>query len=82
MLAVATEMPLSVVERAVTLRSAKALVSLVWKAGYSMKVAGPLQVLLCRIGPDAVLRGMERGRFPLAVDEMRWQLEFLERVGR
>jgi uncharacterized protein (DUF2336 family) len=82
MLAVAAGVPLPVVERAVTLRSAKALVSLVWKAGFSMKVAGPLQVLLCRIGPDAVLRGLERGSFPLAVDEMRWQLEFLERVGR
>ncbi len=82
MLAVAAEVPVTVVERAVTLRSAKGLVSLVWKAGFSMKVAGPLQVLLCRIGPDAVLRGLERGAFPLATDEMRWQLEFLERVGR
>ena len=82
MLAVASGVPVAVVERAVTLRSAKGLVSLVWKAGFSMQVAGPLQVLLCRIGPDAVLRGLDRGCFPLAVDEMRWQLEFLDRVGR
>lgn len=82
MLAVAAGVPLSMVERAVTLRSAKGLVSLVWKAGFSMQLAGPLQVLLCRIGPDAVLRALDRGNFPLAVDEMRWQLKFLERVGR
>ncbi len=82
MLAVAAGVPVAVVERAVTLRSAKGLVSLVWKSGFTMRVAGPLQVLLCRIGPEAVLRGLDKGNFPLAVDEMRWQLEFLERVGR
>jgi uncharacterized protein (DUF2336 family) len=82
MLAVAAGVSVPVVERAVTLRSAKGLVSLVWKAGFSMRVAAPLQVLLCRIGPDAVLQGLDRGSFPLAVDEMRWQLEFLQRVGR
>ncbi len=82
MLAVAADVSATVVERAVTLRSAKGLVSLVWKAGFTMRVAGPLQVLLCRIGPEAVLRGLNGGGFPLAIDEMRWQLEFLERAGR
>lgn len=82
MLAVAAQVPVSVVERASTLRSTKGLVSLIWKAGFSMKVSGPLQVLLCRVGPDAVLRELARGGFPLAVDEMRWQLEFLQRAGR
>lgn len=82
MLAVAAQVNVMVVERAVTLRSAKGLVSLVWKAGFTMQVAGPLQVLLCRVGPDAVLRALDRGNFPLAIDEMRWQLDFLERVGR
>jgi uncharacterized protein (DUF2336 family) len=81
MLAVAADVTVAVVERAITLRSAKALVSLVWKAGFSMRVAGPLQVLLCCIGPDAVLRG-KAGNFPLATDEMRWQLEFLARIGQ
>ena len=37
MLALAAGMSLQAVRRAATLRSAKALVSLVWKAGYSMK---------------------------------------------
>ncbi len=37
MLAVAADVPMATVERAATLRSAKALVSLVWAAGFSMR---------------------------------------------
>jgi uncharacterized protein (DUF2336 family) len=82
MLALASGVVPTVVDRAVTLRSAKGVVSLIWKAGFSMRIAGPLQVLLCRVGPTAVLRPGEGGSFPLAVDEMRWQLDFLQRMGR
>jgi uncharacterized protein (DUF2336 family) len=81
-LAVAADVSISVVERAATLRSAKGLVSLVWKAGYSMRLAGPLQTLLARLAPEKVLRATPSGSFPLAVEEMRWQLDFLGRVGR
>jgi uncharacterized protein (DUF2336 family) len=82
MLAVAAGVPASVVDRAATLRSAKALVSLIWRAGFSMQVAGPLQSLLARASPETVLRGGPAGAFPLAIDEMRWQIDFLMRMGR
>jgi hypothetical protein len=82
MLAVAAEMPVSVVDRAATLRSAKGLVSLVWKSGFTMRAALPLQTLLARLAPGATLRGTATGGFPLAVDEMRWQIDFLSRMGR
>ncbi len=82
LLAVAAKVPAAVVERAATLRSGKALVSLVWRAGFSMQVAGPLQTLLARTPPAYVLRGGPDGIFPLAVQEMRWQIEFLMRTGR
>ena len=82
MLAVAAGVPPSVVDRAATLRSAKGLVSLVWRAGLSMQVAGPLQMLLARVPPGAVLRGGPAGAFPLAIEEMRWQIDFLMRMGR
>ncbi len=52
LLALAADMPFSAVERAASLRSAKGLISLCWKAGFSMRVAGPLQSLLCRIPPE------------------------------
>jgi hypothetical protein len=70
-----------VVDRASTLRSAKGMVSLVWKAGFTMRVAVALQTLLARLAPDAVLTAGPGGGFPLAVEEMRWQLEFLARMG-
>jgi uncharacterized protein (DUF2336 family) len=81
LLAVAAGTPVSVVDRAASLRSAKGMVSLVWKAGFTMRVAVALQTLLARLGPDAVLTAGPSGGFPLAVEEMRWQLEFLARMG-
>jgi uncharacterized protein (DUF2336 family) len=81
LLAVAACVPVAAVERAATLRSARALVSLVWKAGFSMRCAGPVQTLLGHLGPAQALRGREGGAFPLAEDEMRWQIEFLQHIG-
>ncbi len=80
MLAVAAAVPLALVERVATLRSAKGVVSLVWKAGFNMRLAIPLQVLLARLGPGTLLAPSPSGGFPLAVEEMRWQLEFLARA--
>jgi len=82
MLAVAADVPLALVERAGTLRSAKGVLSLVWKAGFSMKLAVPLQSLLARLGPGSVLTSGPGGTFPLAAEEMRWQIAFLGRSGQ
>ena len=82
LLAVAADTGASVVDRAATLRSAKGLVSLVWKAGFTMRAAVPLQGLLARLGPEAILRPTSSGGFPLAAEEMRWQIDFLTRMGR
>jgi uncharacterized protein (DUF2336 family) len=80
LLAVAAGVPLAEVDRAASLRSAKALVSLVWKAGFSMRSAGPVQSLLGRLGPAGMLTATVHG-FPLGVEEMGWQLELLARAG-
>lgn len=82
LLAAAAGMPLAVVQRAGSLRSTKGLVSLIWKAGFTMAVAGPVQALLARMAPAALLGPDPGGNFPLAMDEMRWQLDFLCRIGR
>ncbi len=82
MLAVAAGLPISVVDRAATLRSAKGLVSLTWKAGFTMHCAHTLQATLAHLAPEAMLQAGPGGAFPLAVEEMRWQIEFLERMGR
>lgn len=73
----AADVPLSVVQRAATLRSAKGLVSLAWKAGFSMKSGYALQILLGRLSPGVALKSGPGNSFPLSVQEMRWQIDFL-----
>lgn len=75
-LAVAAGVPLDAVDRAASLRNPKALVSLVWKAGFSLRVAGLVQTSLGQISPRALLGGTGEN-YPLTVDEMTWQLDFL-----
>jgi uncharacterized protein (DUF2336 family) len=82
LLAVAADVPVTVVDRAASLRSAKGLISLIWKAGFSMKLAGPVQASLAHLSPSAMLTATPNGGFPLAIEEMRWQLDFLRRIGR
>ena len=75
-LAVAAGVSLEAVDRAASMRNAKALVSLVWKAGFSLRVAGPVQTSLGQVAPRAVLGGSGEN-YPLTEDEMTWQLDFL-----
>ena len=82
MLAVSAKVPLAIVERAVSLRSAKGLVSLTWRAGFSMRSAVAAQILLAKLPPRLVVNCVGQGAFPLTGDEMRWQLEFLEHAVR
>lgn len=82
LLAIAAGVPTTLVERASTLRSAKGIVSLAWKAGLPMRDAGPLQAVLARLGPGSMLLPAADGQFPLSVEEMRWHCDFLTRLGR
>lgn len=82
LLAAATGTPVSVIDRAAFLRSAKGMVSFVWKAGFTMRAAVAMQYLLARVPPSGVLMPGPGESFPLAVEEMRWQLDFLGRMGR
>jgi hypothetical protein len=77
MLALKAGVALPVIERACDLRSAKAIVSLTWKAGLSPQTAVVLQTMLANLGAAQTLRPGRVGGFPLSEDEMRWQLTFL-----
>ena len=77
LLAVAAAVPLEVVDRAASLRSAKALVSLVWKAGFTMRLGVPLQTLLGQLAPGAALTSTKVDGFPIGPQELGWQLDFL-----
>jgi len=82
LLAVAAGVPIPVVDRAASLRSAKGLASLAWKAGFSMQLASSVQVALAQMPPSAVLSPAANGGYPLSIAEMRWQVDFLRRIGR
>lgn len=79
-LAAASGMPRAVVDRASQLRSAKAIVALCWKAGFSMRAGIAAQTMLGRIASGAVLLGTATGDYPLSTSEMEWQLQFLNRL--
>lgn len=81
MLAVAAVVPISVVDRAIWLRSSRGLVSLLWSAGFGTTVAALAQMVLGSLPPAAVLQPAADGGFGLSVEEMRWQLDFLRRIG-
>ncbi len=77
LLAVAASVPLAVMDRAASLRSAKALVSLVWKAGFSMKASGPVQTVIGQLELRGMMLPTISGGYPLTPEELGWQLDFL-----
>jgi len=77
LLAVAGGVPMQTIDRVVDLRSAKAIVSLTWFCGFSMRVAMAVQTIVGQLGPDAILPPAENGDFPLSKEEMEWQMELM-----
>ncbi len=76
-LSVASGVSLAAIDRAVNRRSAKAIVSIVWQAGFSMRVAGLAQVLLGQSKPDTIIMPSTGGGYPFTDQEMIWQVELL-----
>lgn len=76
-IALISKTPVDVVARAISMRSAKAIVALCWKAEMSMRLATRIQMQLAKIPPRDVLRATASNDFPLSQDEMQWQLEFI-----
>lgn len=79
-LAIASGLPMAAVERAATLRSSKALVSLAWRAGFSMRAGAAVQAIPGGLEPGALLPPGPSGGFPLTDAEMAWQIEVLAAV--
>ncbi len=80
MIARAAGLPLAVVDCAAALRSAKGLVALCWKAGFSMRAAVVVQALLGRLPPASAITSIPGRPWPLSEEEMRWQIAFLSRA--
>ena len=80
MLAVRSSVTLQMIDRVLELRSAKALVSLVWRCGFSMSLAAHTQTTICQFSPDTIIYPTSDGAFPLSNDEMGWQIELMGRT--
>lgn len=82
LLATHAAVPPGTVECAARLRSAKALVSLCWQAGFGIRSAVLAQSVLGQLAPGAVLMPTAAGGWPISTGEMLWQIELLaEPVG-
>ncbi len=75
-LAVLAEVPVDVVDKILSARSAKGVVALVWKAKLPMRLAVQVQTRLGGISPRQALQARSGTGFPLTQEEMTWQIEF------
>jgi uncharacterized protein (DUF2336 family) len=67
-----------VVARIFQSRSAKPVVSLVWRAGLGMRAAFKIQNFILRLPARELLPARDGVRFPLSEEEMRWHLGYFE----
>ena len=80
LLSAAALVPRELVAATIGLRNQRGLVSLAWKAGYSMRSAVLLQSQLAGIAPNALLHATADGGCPLGRSEMVWQIGLLSRM--
>ncbi len=76
-LAVLADIKMPSVVKAFATNSAKGIVSLVWEAGCSPKLAVELQQKLGNVSPVEIIRPSSNAAYGLSDDEMVWQLDFL-----
>ena len=70
------DLPSEVVAKMLGSGSSKAVTSLCWKAGMSMRMAVSLQRKVAHIRPNSMLHPRSGNQFPLTEDDMEWQIEF------
>lgn len=75
-LATASTVPLTSIKHGIARRSAKAMVSIAWDAGFTMSAAAALQAEMIHLAPSERLAAVGNA-FPLSPAEMRWQIELL-----
>ncbi|MDR3526990.1 MAG: DUF2336 domain-containing protein [Rhizomicrobium sp.] len=64
------------VRRVLDSKSPKSAISLVWRAGLSMRVAFQLQVQVMRLAGNLVIPARRGIDFPLTEEEMHWHLDY------
>jgi uncharacterized protein (DUF2336 family) len=79
-LCVLASVDLKTARRIVAEKNAKAMTSLVWKAGLPMKTAVLAQQRLAGVAPNDAIKPILGGDYPLGDDEMQWQIEFYTKL--
>ena len=69
-------LPSEIVAKMLGSGSGKAVTSLCWKSGMSMRAAVKLQRKVAKVRPNSLLRARGGNEFPLTEDDMEWQVEF------
>jgi uncharacterized protein (DUF2336 family) len=69
-------LPSEVVTKMLSSGSGKAVTSLCWEAGISMRSAVKIQRNVAKVQPNSILRARGGNEFPLTEDDMKWQVEF------
>lgn len=75
-LAVTSGLRPQIVKKMIQTASAKAVTSLVWKAGMEMRTALEIQKSLAHIQPRELLYPRHGDEYPLSIDDMQWQIDF------
>lgn len=73
-----SNVPAPIVRRILESRSAKAVISLVWKAQLSVRFAVKIQNFVMHLGASERIPARNGKDFPLTEDEMRWQLSYFD----
>ncbi len=81
-LALLTRLAPSLVNRIIESRQGKAITSLAWKAGLSMRVALKVQTFVAHVSPHAMVHARDGVDFPLNEQEMEWHLSYFQRKSR
>jgi uncharacterized protein (DUF2336 family) len=77
-LALLSDLPADVIDKAVSTGSVKGTVALAWKAGLSPRLATDLQMKLSFVPAPDVLHPKGGEDYPLSDQDMEWQLDFLK----
>ncbi len=78
-LALLTKFSPAIVKRMIESKQGKAIVSLTWKAGLSMRTALKIQTFVARVPPHAMAMARDGVDFPLTDQEMNWHLSYFLR---
>lgn len=75
-LAHASQLPQPIVRKMLGMGSAKAVVSVTWKAGFAMRTALEIEKTIGKIQPRDMLYPKNGEEYPLSEKDMQWQIDF------